>query len=239
MKGTAKSLQDLLAADDDEFLAKAKAMAEASPEELGFKADGLAAEIEADITHEVANTLGEKSVKNSFGDNDCKAKSAETCRCDGKKIVTVFGEEIDLNKLNFFSEEEIDRKIQSKPERISLKDALEILHKKQEINITPQNSTIPVSFKASKLIGEESHLQGDHSDSDFNRRMRHLLFAIDTVRTGSVHAEGSKRFNYIKTYSNDHLKIKVVADEKGDVREVFTYFSEKNARRENSACKNE
>lgn len=81
MQGTAKSLQDLLAADDEEFLAKAKAMAEASPEELGFKADGLAAEIEADIAHEVADTLGEKSVKNSFGDNDCKAKSAETCRC--------------------------------------------------------------------------------------------------------------------------------------------------------------
>ncbi|MBO7223798.1 MAG: DUF935 family protein, partial [Kiritimatiellae bacterium] len=61
MQGTAKSLQDLLAADDDdEFLAKAKAMAEASPEELGFKADGLAAEIEADIAHEVADTLGEK-----------------------------------------------------------------------------------------------------------------------------------------------------------------------------------
>lgn len=60
MQGTAKSLQDLLAADDDEFLAKAKAMSEASPEELGFKADGLAAEIEADIAHEVADTLGER-----------------------------------------------------------------------------------------------------------------------------------------------------------------------------------
>ena len=92
MQETAKSLQDLLAADDDEFLAKAKAMAEASPEELGFKADGLAAEIEADIAHEVADTLGEKSVKNSEQEgkleNDvptrgCRAKNPSECPTHG------------------------------------------------------------------------------------------------------------------------------------------------------------
>ena len=92
MQGTAKSLQDLLAADDEEFLAKAKAMAEASPEELGFKADGLAAEIEADIAHEVADTLGEKSVKNSEQEEElendvptrgCRAKNPSECPTHG------------------------------------------------------------------------------------------------------------------------------------------------------------
>lgn len=92
MKGTAKSLQDLLAADDEEFLAKAKAMAEASPEELGFASENLAGAIEVDIAHEVADTLGEKSVKNSEQEEElendvptrgCRAKNPSECPTHG------------------------------------------------------------------------------------------------------------------------------------------------------------
>ena len=229
MQGTAKSLQDLLAADDEEFLAKAKAMAEASPEELGFASENLAGAIEADIAQEVADTLGEKSVKNSFGDSDCKAKSAETCRCDGDKktTITLGGKKIELDNLNKFSSEEIEAKLRGTVETISPLDAVEILHKKQEIKVNSAYSATPLSFKASKLLGDGNHLQGDHSEEDFKRRMRHLLFAIDTARTGKVKAQSLKRFTYTKVYNKQGFTMQVVADEKGEVREVFTYFTKK------------
>ena len=90
-------------------------------------------------------------MKNSFGDNDCKTKSAETCRCkDGNKkaTITLGGKKIELDKLNKFSSEEIEVKLNGKVETISPFDAVEILHKKQEIKVNSAYSSTHLSFKA-------------------------------------------------------------------------------------------
>lgn len=88
-------------------------------------------------------------MKNSFGDNDCKAKSAETCRYDGNKktTITLGGKKIELDKLNKFSSEEIEAKLNGKVETISTHAAIEILYKKQEIKVNSAYSSTPLSFK--------------------------------------------------------------------------------------------
>ena len=144
-----------------------------------------------------------------------------------RRLLLLVAKKIELDKLNKFSAEEIEAKLNGKVETISLLDAVEILHKKQEIKVNSAYSSTPISFKASKLIGDGNHLQEDHSEEDFKRRMIHLLFAIDTAKTGKVKAQSLKRFSYTKTYPKKNIKITVIADEKGDVREVFTYFTEK------------
>lgn len=163
-----------------------------------------------------------------MGTSEGAIKGWETRRRGAPKIdkISFRGKEIDLKKLNYFSDNEIEKLIASSPKKISLKDGLEILYKKVNIDVQRKDNQT-VSFDFNKLIGEDSHLQGDHNDSDFDRRMMHLLYAIDTARTATPRAEGLKRYKYIKYYPKDNFYMHVICDEKGDVREVFTYYTGK------------
>lgn len=206
MQGTAKSLHDLLAADDEEFLAKAKAMAEASPEELGFKADGLAAEIEADIAQEVADTLGEKSVKNSeqdiqnAGTSEGAKKGWETRRKNGWSK-----EQVETNRKAILSlfEDATDKK-ESHPNRtvelgtISKEDAEEIA----KLNIPGYSdlSGVKETISLSSLKHSINYHHGDKEKTAGNkplgkedvRKMVDVYSNYDKIEVGSKDATTGK-----------------------------------------------
>ncbi len=246
MKGTAKSLQDLLAADDEEFLAKAKAMAEASPEELGFKADGLAAEIEADIAHEVADTLGEKSVKNSEQEeewirtyiltntdshtiSECRAEDKSKCRYHGNlKRIT----QDEINKLSAEEKKEFRSDILSgklKPVNLAIVEFL----LETPITITCKSGDI-VRFSKERFL---SHLK-DRNPSDLKRRTDVFLYGINAVKEGdSIEHGGVDKQNNPTTFKYFFKKynveghgeefVVVKATMEGDVFDAFTVMPKK------------
>ena len=94
-------------------------------------------------------------------------------------------------------------------------------------------------FTKEKLLDDGSHLKADHSERDFERRARVMLYAIDAAKTSRdiTNSRSSKpnelgvyvqRKEVRKTYTDPATKkqfeVVVRADNKGEVYEVFDIF---------------
>ena len=109
----------------------------------------------------------------------------------------------------------------------------------EPVTVTNAEAGGSFRFTSEKLLGEQSHLKKDHLDSDYRRRARVLLYAIDTAKT-SKNFENKKsskpnewgvyemRKELKKTYKDKEtgkpFTVVVRADRNGDVFEVFDLF---------------
>ena len=94
-----------------------------------------------------------------------------------------------------------------------------------------------VVFSKAKLLSDDAHIYADKSTGNYARRRRLLLYAVDTVKRGDtamgmhMGSDGimHRRYKYRNSYKDDKgrtFKVLVLADEKGDVREVFDFYDD-------------
>lgn len=120
--------------------------------------------------------------------------------------------------------------------RISPNQAKSVLSEPVTVN-NPTGATF--RFTKEKLLADDSHLKADHSEADFERRTRVMLYAIDAAKTSrDIENKRASRPNEFgvypqrkevrKTYT-DHetgkkFEVVVRADNNGEVYEVFDIF---------------
>ncbi len=113
-------------------------------------------------------------------------------------------------------------------------EAEKILSEPVEVKDKGSNTVV---FTKAKLLSDDAHIYADKTVGDYTRRRRLLLYAIDTVKHGEVSMRmhmGSdgimhRRYKYRNSYKDDQgrsFKVLVLADEKGDVREVFNFYDD-------------
>ena len=109
----------------------------------------------------------------------------------------------------------------------------------EPVTVSNANAGGSFRFTSEKLLGEQSHLKKDHTDADYRRRAKVLLYAIDTAKTSKdVTNKKSSQPNewgvYVtrkelrKTYTDKTtgkpFTVVVRADRNGDVFEVCDLF---------------
>ena len=122
------------------------------------------------------------------------------------------------------------------PKRITPNQAKSVLSEPVTVN-NPTGATF--RFTREKLLADDSHLKADHTEADFERRTRVMLYAIDAAKTSrDIENKRASRPNEFgvypqrkevrKTYT-DHetgkkFEVVVRADNNGEVYEVFDIF---------------
>lgn len=166
-------------------------------------------EIEADIAHEVADTLGEKSVKNSEQEeewirtyilintdshtiSECRAEDKSKCRYHGNlKRIT----QDEINKLSAEEKKEFRSDILSgklMPVNLAIVEFL----LETPITITCKSGDI-VRFSKERFL---SHLK-DRNPSDLKRRTDVFLYGINAVKEGdSIEHGGVDKQNNPTTF---------------------------------------
>ena len=107
--------------------------------------------------------------------------------------------------------------------------------------VTVKNPTgVEFRFTKEKLLGDDSHLKADHSNADFHRRAKVMLYAVDAAKTSrDITNKSSTRPNDLgvyeqrkevrKTFTDPDDKKKkfevvVRADKNGEVFDAFDVF---------------
>ena len=122
------------------------------------------------------------------------------------------------------------------PKRISPNQAKSVLSEPVTVN-NPTGATF--RFTKEKLLADNSHLKADHTEADFERRTRVMLYAIDAAKTSrDIKNKRASRPNEFgvypqrkevrKTYTDREtgkkFEVVVRADNNGEVYEVFDLF---------------
>lgn len=120
--------------------------------------------------------------------------------------------------------------------RISPSEANVVLSEPVEVR-NPANAVF--RFTKEKLLSGGGHLKKDHSQKDYERRARVMLYAFDTARTSKdvtnksasrpnglgVYAQRKEvRKRYVDAKTKRPFEIVVRADSNGEVYEVFDVF---------------
>ncbi len=94
-------------------------------------------------------------------------------------------------------------------------------------------------FSKEKLLSDDSHLKADHSEADFARRARVMLYAIDTAKTsrditntratkpdanGAYPQRKEIRKSFTDPDTKKRFEVVVRADNNGEVYEAFDVF---------------
>jgi len=120
--------------------------------------------------------------------------------------------------------------------RISVNQAKSVLSEP----VTVENPTgATFRFTNEKLLGDSSHLKADHTDADFARRARVMLYGIDAAKTSrdienkqasqpnelGVYAQRKEvRKSYTDKVTGKRFEVVVRADRDGEVFDVFDIF---------------
>ena len=120
--------------------------------------------------------------------------------------------------------------------RISVNQAKSVLSEP----VTVENPTgATFRFTNEKLLGDSSHLKADHTDADFARRARVMLYGIDAAKTSrdienkqasqpnelGVYAQRKEvRKSYTDKETGKRFEVVVRADRDGEVFDVFDIF---------------
>lgn len=122
------------------------------------------------------------------------------------------------------------------PKRITPNQAKSVLSEPVTVN-NPTGATF--RFTREKLLADDSHLKAGHTEADFERRTRVMLYAIDAAKTSrDIENKRASRPNEFgvypqrkevrKTYTDREtgkkFEVVVRADNNGEVYEVFDIF---------------
>ena len=153
-----------------------------------------------------------------LANEECRAENPATCRVHGTLAIR-------------------EALLTGKLRKITPSEARDLLSEP----VTVKNPTgVEFRFTKEKLLGDDSHLKADHSNADFHRRAKVMLYAVDAAKTSrDITNKSSTRPNDLgvyeqrkevrKTFTDPDDKKKkfevvVRADKNGEVFDAFDVF---------------